>query len=109
MESKLNNELLVARLKKFRKAKGLTQAALAEMINVSAVNYAKYECGARVPSLPTLIKLSLSLEVPLECLLSDERDEMHLTNEQITHLRTLSTDQLKAILEQLQNLYLTQK
>ena len=109
MESKFDKELLVARLKMFRKAKGLTQAALAEMIDVSPVNYAKYECGARTPSLPTLVRLSLALEVPLDCLLYKERDKMHLNDEQFKHLRTLSTEQLKAILDQVQNLYLTQK
>ena len=109
MESNFSKELLSARLKQFRKEKGLTQAELAEMIDVSLVNYAKYEGGQRTPSLPTLVKLSMALGIPLECLLFEERRNFHLSAERIAHLRSLEPTKLKAILEQLQNLYQSQK
>lgn len=109
MESNFSKDLLSARLKQFRKEKGLTQAELAEEIDVSLVNYAKYEGGQRTPSLPTLVKISLALEIPLECLLFEERKSFHLSAERIAHLRSLEPDKLKAILEQLQILYQSQK
>lgn len=109
METKIDKELLTARLRKFRHDKGLTQAEIAEKIGVSTVNYAKYECGARSPSLPKLAKIALALEKPIECFLLEERANLHLTDEQIDHLRSLSPNQLTAILEQLQKLYQSQK
>ena len=108
MENKINKSLLVSRLKEYRKLKGYTQAEIAEAIGISAVNYAKYECGARLPSLQKLIAISIVLEKPLESFLKEERHEMKLTFEQIQHLRTLKPEQLRVILEQIQNLYLTQ-
>lgn len=109
MEIEINKELLISRLKKFRGGKGLTQAEVAEKIGISPVNYAKYECGTRTPSLPRLVDIALVLEKPIECFLMEERSEMHMSQKQFEHLRSLDADQLSAILEQLQKLYQSQK
>ena len=45
MKTKISQELLISRLKQFRKEKGFTQAEMAEKIGIATVNYAKYECG----------------------------------------------------------------
>lgn len=109
MEINYNKELFASRLRKFRHEKEMTQAEVAEKIGVSTVNYAKYECGSRTPSLPKLADIALALEKPIECLLTEECSSMHLTATQIAHLRTLSQNQLIAILEQIQKLYQNQK
>lgn len=108
MQSKINKELLVSRLKEYRKLKGYTQAQLAELIGISLVNYAKYECGTRLPSLQKLADIALVLEKPLDCFLKEDRREMKLTREQIQHLRRLEPNQLKAIFEQISILYSSQ-
>lgn len=105
MENRINQELLVSRLKEYRKEKGYTQAEIAEMIGISTVNYAKYECGTRLPSLQKLVDIAYVLEKPLESFLNEERHEMKLTRSQIQHLRTLEPEMLKTILEHIQNLY----
>ena len=46
-----------ARLKKARKAAGLTQRQLGELIQISPNGYSQYESGRREPSLPTLSRL----------------------------------------------------
>lgn len=109
MRTELDQDLFISRLKRFRKEKGFTQAEMAEKIGVSTVNYAKYEYGKRTPSLPKLIEIAFTLEKPLECFLYENRANMKLTQEQIVHLRSLDTDQLCAILEQLRKLYQSQK
>lgn len=103
------NEIFAERIKKYRTEKGYTQAELAEIIGISTVNCAKYESGKRSPSLPTLVKISLALEKPLECFLYENRDGLFLADSQLNHLRSLSSSQLRAILEQLQKLYQSQK
>lgn len=109
MKTEISQELLISRLKQFRKEKGFTQAEMAEKIGIAAVNYAKYECGKRTPSLPKLIEIAITLEKPLECFLCENRENMKLTQEQIIHLRSLDMEQLYAILEQLRKLYQSQK
>lgn len=109
MKTEVSQDLLISRLKQFRKEKGFTQAEMAEKIGVATVNYAKYECGKRNPSLPKLIEIAITLEKPLECFIYEDREKMKLTPEQVDHLRTLDSKQLCAILEQLRKLYQSQK
>lgn len=108
MKSKVDKELIASRLKEYRKEKGYTQAKIAEKIGISAVNYTKYECETRLPSLQKLIEISITLEKPLESFLKTDHREMKLTPTQIQHLRTLKPEMLKAILEQIQILYFSQ-
>lgn len=58
------NAVFGANLRHHRKAKGLTQAELAEAIGVSEEMISKVERGVASPSFPTIEKLSDTLDVP---------------------------------------------
>lgn len=45
-------------LKFERKKAGKTQQEIAEYLNIERGSYAKYETGANIPPLPTMIKLA---------------------------------------------------
>lgn len=53
-------------IKKYRKAKGLTQEALAEKLDKSINHVGKIEVAFSHPSLDMLIEISNALEVPLK-------------------------------------------
>ena len=57
------------RVKRLRTKKELTQAALAERVDVHRVYIAQIEAGTKTPSLPTLAKLARALGVPVARLL----------------------------------------
>lgn len=50
----------------FRKARGLTQQALADALNVSYTQIQGWEHGRRTPSLETAMRLSRALGVTIE-------------------------------------------
>lgn len=62
-------KVLATRLKQARKEKGLTQAALAEKMNMTQSGYTSYEIARRDPSIPTLVRLSKELNRPVDWLL----------------------------------------
>ena len=64
---KLNEKLL-----SLRKATGLTQVQLAEMMNVSRQAISRWEVGESVPSTENLEFLGRLYDVPLEYLLHDD-------------------------------------
>lgn len=55
-------------IKKYRKAKGLTQQQLADKLGMSLNFIGKIEVGYDRPSLYTIIDISNCLDVPLEVL-----------------------------------------
>ncbi|MCL2461372.1 MAG: helix-turn-helix domain-containing protein [Defluviitaleaceae bacterium] len=60
---------LSERLKECRKAKGVTQKAVAEFLGIAATSYQKYELSAREPSLEFLGKLADYFGVSVDYLL----------------------------------------
>ena len=54
------------KLKELRKNVGLTQSELAEKINVSRVNYTRYETDKVKPDYDTLIKIANFYDVSLD-------------------------------------------
>jgi transcriptional regulator with XRE-family HTH domain len=54
---------LVVKIKQLRKAKGLTQEALADKADLSLGYIARLEIGRHDPSLSTLIKIAKALRV----------------------------------------------
>lgn len=58
----------------FRKAKGLTQAQLAELTNLSLSHIQNIESkkSESIPSLVALYKISIILEIPIDCFLKDD-------------------------------------
>lgn len=59
------------RLKIIREKKGLTQTQAAEQLNISRVNYNRYENGEREPDNATLIKLAQFFNVSTDFLLGN--------------------------------------
>ena len=67
----INYSLIGNRIKTARKAKGLSQSELSELIDRS-VGYMSYiETGSKKPSLETLIQIANALDVTIDELLSD--------------------------------------
>jgi transcriptional regulator with XRE-family HTH domain len=64
---------LGSRVKRLRKAKGLTQAELAEKVNVSRAFITLVEAAEKTPSLDTCYRLAKALGVPLSGLLEGSR------------------------------------
>lgn len=58
-----------------RKQKGLTQASLAETLNVSRQAISRWEVGTAVPSTDNLLSLSALYGVSVDYLLNDETDD----------------------------------
>lgn len=59
---------LCENLKALRIARGLTQQQLANELNLSRVNYTRYETGASNPDYDTLIKIADYYDVSLDSL-----------------------------------------
>lgn len=64
---------LGVRLRELRRARGLTQEALAERIGMEVGNYAHVEQGIANPTLKTLGRFAAALEVPVHELLRPPR------------------------------------
>lgn len=67
------------RLKRYRKAKGLTQQVLAGQIGVSDKTVSRWESDGGYPDVPTLIPLARALGVTVDELLDEERPIRTLT------------------------------
>lgn len=59
-------------LKQIRKAKGLSQEELAELLEVSRQAVSKWELGAGYPEVEKLLLLAKKLNVSLDCLMAEE-------------------------------------
>ena len=59
----MNNKVIGINIKKYRKAAGLTQEKLAELLNISTVHMSHMECGHVSMSLEILLKLCEYLSV----------------------------------------------
>jgi transcriptional regulator with XRE-family HTH domain len=64
-------KLFGRRLRELRKARGLTQEALAELAELSGNYISDLELGLKVPSLTILVCLSQALDVDVPELLAD--------------------------------------
>lgn len=59
-------ELFAERLRELRERRGLTQARLAELLEVSPRVYNRWETGAAAPRLDTVVRIADLLEVSLD-------------------------------------------
>jgi len=71
--------LLGARIKEIRKARGLTQEKLAEMIDVEQKHVSRIESGKNFPTIDRLEKMSAALNVPLKGFF----DFLHLEDDEV--------------------------
>ena len=85
----MNNLKVGSFLQALRKAKGLTQAELAEYFEISAKTVSKWECGDSIPEIPMLKALAdfydvsvdeilIGKDTPYSMSLMDDYDEYYL-------------------------------
>ena len=77
------------RIRERRKALGLTQAELAEMIDRSSTFIGHIERATRIPSLNTVVELCYALETSLDMLLCDTLPENRFVNDTPLKLRQM--------------------
>jgi transcriptional regulator with XRE-family HTH domain len=92
------------RLARLRKEKGLTQAALADLVKVSAIQIKRYESGASQPTLDVIKNLAKALQVSSDELIfgEDERapsDDLKLQFEAVSRFPDEEKKIIKALLE----------
>jgi len=92
------------RLAELRKAKQLTQQALADAIDINVSQLKRYEAGTSQPTLDVLRKLAVTLSVNADLLLFDKSErgpdeELRLQFETITRMPTEDKQVIKALLE----------
>jgi transcriptional regulator with XRE-family HTH domain len=73
--TKLEPKLIGARIKKQRSAIGITQAELAERVDLETVYVSQLERGARLPSLEVLFRIASAIQVRPGSLLDEEQNE----------------------------------
>lgn len=62
------------RLAALRKARGMTQLALAEQVDISVLQIRRYEGGTSQPTLDVIRRLSIALGVSADMLVFDEQE-----------------------------------
>lgn len=88
------------RIRKIRKAHGLSQEALAERVNISTTHMSHIETGNTKLSLPVLVELAIAIEVRTDDLLYDEiLAERSKAMESIIQILDTCTTQLIKIIE----------
>ena len=60
------------RIRRIRKVRGITQEALAELVDVSTTHVSHIETGITKLSLPVIVKIADALDVRVDSLLYDE-------------------------------------
>lgn len=65
----VNMKIFSERLKEARLAAGYTQQQMADKLCIRQQSYTRYETNAGEPSMSTLVKISLTLEVSVDYLL----------------------------------------
>lgn len=91
--NELNYKGIGARIRSFRKERGLTQEKLAERAVVEPSNLSHIERGATKVSLPTLLKIANALEVSLDDLVYDSlKKSRHISYRELEQILTDCTD-----------------
>lgn len=71
----MTKNILSEKLKQYREQKEITQQELAELLDVSDKSISKWELGNGYPSKKNMIKISDLLDVSLEVMLIEEKNE----------------------------------
>lgn len=98
-------------LKYYRKLKGLTQAELAEICDVSNGTIGNIECGITKPSFDLILQLSAALEITPEILFHTEElssIDKHITDkfskEQLKKIRTVLNSSITNVIKSLESI-----
>lgn len=97
----LNLKIIGNNIKKFRKAKGFTQAQLAEMIDISTIHMSHLETGSVSMSLECLVKICDCLDVtPDDLLLGEYKlNSMSAAKQLISIMEYLTADERKTLID----------
>ncbi|GFI55773.1 hypothetical protein IMSAG013_00824 [Clostridiales bacterium] len=90
------------RLRYYRKKLGMTQAALAERIDVSEHYVRLIENGYNIPSVELFLTICKELDVPAYNLLQSDHEAIRFTNPNLYEkLKSMDESQLNSILDML--------
>lgn len=94
----MDNKLLGRYIKVYRIKKGLTQAELAEMVNVAAGMIGRYERGEKIPGRDMVFELAKALEFSLDALIfkSENMGESIFSDDFMEKLNKLTILEQKA-------------
>ena len=67
----MDAKMIGNRIRNIRQQRGLTQAELAQLVDMSLKHISAIECGIRLPSLETLIAIANELQTDSNTLLQD--------------------------------------
>lgn len=88
------------KIRKYRKAQGLSQEQLAEMTEISVTHMSHIETGNTKLSLPVLVKMAEILQVQTDDLLFEEFNGKHRVQQEIIDiLDSCNEKELKILLE----------
>lgn len=68
----LNFKVIGIKIRKRRKALGITQEMIANKLDVNPSHISNIECGRANPSLTALVQIANILECSVDCFISDE-------------------------------------
>ena len=71
----METNILSLKLKRYREEKGITQQELAEILEVSDKSISKWELGNGYPSKRNMLKISEILDISVETLLIEEKND----------------------------------
>lgn len=91
---RLAKEIFIENLKAIRTSKGLTQAKLSEIADLSPSIVGDIETGRRNPTLTTIEKIALALDIPVQQLFYDSEADYPLSAIE-------SKEELRALLHKL--------
>ena len=80
MTGEIDYTALGTRIREYREKANLTQEKLAEICALSAAHIGHIERGTRIPSLDTMYKIAVNLQVSIDVLLSDSYADESLYN-----------------------------
>lgn len=97
----LNLKAIGNNIKKHRKSKSLTQAQLAEIIDISTIHMSHMETGSVSMSLECMIKICDSLDItPDDLLLGEYKLNALSATKQLTNImKNLTVDERKLIID----------
>ena len=88
------------KIRKYRKAKGLSQEKFAELVNISVTHLSHIETGNTKLSLPVLVDLATVLEVQADDLLSNKKSGRNIAIGELSEtLDACSTQQVRIIVD----------
>ena len=88
------------KIRKYRKARKLSQETLAEKVGISTTHLSHIETGNTKLSLPVLVQLSVALDVHTDDLLFDQSCNRSVTMDDLSEvLDSCTTDQVKIIVD----------